>query len=141
MEKAQTPFERLGGSVAVAGIVDRFYALMDSDPDYADLRALHAADLSSASHGLKLFLNAWLGGPRDWFERGLCVMSLHRRFPIPAEVAAQWADAMARAIAAQPGVDRELGQAMAERLGHMAQAMINRASDPHEAAPHMAVVD
>lgn len=129
MSQSATPYQMIGGTDAVAAIVDRFYDLMDSDPSYADLRALHARDLGTVRHGLALFLNAWLGGPKDWFERGSCVMSLHRRFPISSSVADQWSDAMARAIAAQPGIDKQLGLAMAERLGHMARAMVNRAED------------
>ncbi|MCB2014863.1 MAG: globin [Sphingobium sp.] len=129
MSQPATPYQMIGGKDAVAAIVGRFYDLMDSEPGYADLRALHARDLSTVRHGLTLFLNAWLGGPKDWFERGSCVMSLHRRFPIPPSVADQWSDAMARAIAAQPGIDKELGLAMAERLGHMARAMVNRTED------------
>lgn len=133
MTQARSPYEMLGGEAVVAAIVHRFYELMDRDPAYAALRVLHAADLSTVRHGLTLFLNAWLGGPKDWFERKLCVMSLHRRFPIDPVVADQWADAMARAIAAQPGLDETLAQAMAERLGHMAHAMVNQAR-PEQAA-------
>lgn len=132
-QQPATPYEALGGARTVEDIVARFYALMDGGPGYRELRALHAADLSSARNGLTLFLKAWLGGPKDWFERGQCVMSLHRKFPIPAAVAEQWADAMARAIAAQPEIDRQLALAMAERLGHMARAMINTSDEAHQA--------
>jgi len=123
------PYDVIGGSEAVEAIVARFYALIDGDPAYKELRALHAADLSPIQHGLALFLKAWLGGPKDWFERGQCVMSLHRRFPINAQVAEQWAGAMKRAIAAQPQVDERLGLVMSERLTHMARAMINQSED------------
>lgn len=121
-----TPYELLGGSDVVGAIANRFYELMDSEPQYAELRALHAADLGPVRQGLIEFMNAWLGGPKDWFSRGKCVMSLHGPFAITAQAASQWADAMARAIADQPGVDRVLGLAMAERLGDMAMGLVNR---------------
>ena len=41
--------------------------LMEADPAYETLRALHAADLSPMRDSLSDFLMAWLGGPRDWF--------------------------------------------------------------------------
>ncbi|WP_375196513.1 group II truncated hemoglobin [Sphingobium sp.] len=120
-----TPFDRIGGEPTVAAIANRFYDLIEQDPAYADLRAIHAADLSAIRHGLTRFLAGWAGGPRDWFERGQCVMSLHRAFPITPALADQWANAMTRAIAAQPGLDPRLGEAMGEALGHMARGMIN----------------
>lgn len=121
-----TPYELLGGSKVVAAIGNRFYELMDSEPQYAELRALHAPDLGPVRQGLIEFMNAWLGGPKDWFSRGKCVVSLHGPIAITTQVGSQWADAMARAIADQPGIDRALGLAMAERLGDMAMGMVNR---------------
>lgn len=128
-QKPSTPYEILGGHEAVEAIVAHFYQLIDVDPAYKELRALHAADLAPIQHGLTQFLNSWLGGPKDWFERGQCVMSLHRRFPINTGVAEQWADAMKRSISAQPHIDKTLGRAMTERLSHMAQAMVNTTSE------------
>lgn len=123
--KPVTPYELAGGSAAISSIVSRFYELMDSEPAYAELRAIHADDLGPVREGLTQFLNAWMGGPKDWFSQGKCVMSLHREFPISRDIGAQWADAMARAIAGESGVPKDLGLAMAERLGQMARAMIN----------------
>ena len=129
MDAPVTPYEMLGGADVVAAIVDRFYDLMDEEPAYAGVRALHAGDLTKIRAGLKEFLNAWLGGPRDWFDRGVCMMSLHGKFAIPADVARQWADAMRRAIAGQQDVDPRLAEALAERLEQMALGMVNRGSD------------
>ncbi|GLT02284.1 hypothetical protein GCM10007897_36900 [Sphingobium jiangsuense] len=120
-----TPYEMLGGEAVVAAIVDRFYRLMDEEERYAELRALHAPDLGKVKAGLAEFLNAWLGGPRTWFERGACVMSLHRPLAITPQAARQWADAMGRAIADQPGLDEKLAEAMTHRLSQMALAMEN----------------
>jgi len=129
-----TPYARIGGDAPVAAIVDRFYTLLESDPAFTELRALHAADLSPVRHGLTRFLVGWLGGPRDWFERGPCVMSLHRLFPITPALADQWSTAMGRAIAGQPDFDPVLAGRMIDALGHMARGMINIGLDqPAEA--------
>lgn len=123
--KQATPFELIGGSAVTAAIVSRFYELMETDPAYAELRAIHAADLGPVREGLTAFLNAWLGGPKEWFDRGKCVMSLHRAFPITAQMGEQWSDAMGRAIAEQHEMDADLSAAMQIRLSQMAQAMVN----------------
>lgn len=121
---ALTPYWRIGGEAGVRRMVDRFYDLMDSDPAYAELRAMHAADLGPMRESLSGFLAAWLGGPRDWFEQrpGACIMSAHGRFPITSETAGQWTDAMRRAMA-DTGIDADLAGAMDEAFGRMAGAM------------------
>ena len=43
-EEPPSPYERIGGREVLQRIVDRFYDLMDSDPSYAALRAMHAPD-------------------------------------------------------------------------------------------------
>lgn len=95
-----TPYDMAGGAEAVREIVDRFYDLMDTEPEFAALRSLHADDLSPMRKSLTGFLTAWLGGPRDWFEQrpGKCLMSAHKGVAITAQTARQWADAMRRAI-------------------------------------------
>ncbi|MBY8822332.1 globin [Sphingomonas colocasiae] len=130
------PYEAIGGAPAVSAIVSRFYALMDEETDYAPLRAMHAADLGPVAEGLEQFLTAWLGGPSQaWMARNACVMSLHRGLAVTPAIAGQWVQAMARAVAAQPGIDPRLGEAMVARLAQMAHAMISRpASQP---APDM----
>lgn len=121
----RTPYEALGGSEAIRRIVDRFYDLMDKEPQYGPLRAMHATDLAPMRASLAGWLDAWAGGPRDWFDEnpGKCMMSAHRGLGVSRETAGQWIDAMSRAIADCGPEDRELGEAMAERLAMMAGAM------------------
>lgn len=120
-----SPYARIGGDAVVAAIANRFYDIVSQDPAYAELRALHAADLTAVRHGLTRFLIGWLGGPRDWFERGPCIMSLHRAFPITPALADQWALAMTCAIAGQEEIDPAIADAMAQALGHVARGMVN----------------
>ncbi|MCH4151290.1 MAG: globin [Sphingobium sp.] len=122
----KTPYEIAGGGEVIEAIVARFYELMASEPAYAELRAIHAEDLAPVQQGLTQFLKAWMGGPKDWFAQGKCVMSLHRGFPISGAIGGQWAEAMQRAIADQKGMNAELAQALSERLSQMARAMVNQ---------------
>ena len=123
--QGNTPFYLLGGHDVMQAIVDRFYDLMDSDPAYAELRAMHAPDLSPMRKGLTGFLTGWAGGPRDWFDAnpGRCMASVHKPFTISAEVSGQWADAMRRAIADVAPADEKLAKAMAGVLEEMARGM------------------
>ncbi len=123
----KTPFDRIGGKDVIRTMVDRFYDLMDSDPAYAQLRALHAPDLAPMRESLTGFLTAWMGGPRDWFtERpGACVMSAHKPIAIDATVSDQWVDAMRRA-AEDVLDDSEFVAAMSDAFKGMAEGMRNR---------------
>jgi hemoglobin len=121
----QTPFLRLGGTAVFQRIVDRFYDLMDSDPAYAGVRALHAEDLAPMRHSLAGFLSGWAGGPRDWFEAnpGRCMMGIHKAYPIDQALARQWAEAMKRAIADTRTDDADLAEQMADMLERMADGL------------------
>lgn len=64
-----TPFEWIGGEAKVRELVDRFYDLMDLEPQYAALRASHGTTLENARERLFWFLCGWLGGPQHYTER------------------------------------------------------------------------
>jgi len=129
--RPSTPYDRLGGTATLQRIVDRFYDLMDSDPEYAPLRAMHAADLAPMRRSLTGFLAGWSGGPRDWFDAnpGRCMMSLHKPFTIGPDVAGQWAAAMRRAIHDTVGAaDPDVAKAMSDVLDQMAMGMVRPAA-------------
>ena len=124
-----TPYERLGGSAPIVAITNRFYDLMEADPAYAELRAMHAADLAPMRDSLAGFLIGWSGGPRDWFDAkpNRCVMSAHRPLTISAETSGQWMEAMRRAIDdVIGGSDPEIAKVMGDVLQQMATGMISR---------------
>lgn len=125
-QTATTPFDMLGGREPVAKLVNRFYDLVEQDPAYADLRAMHAGSLDKVRESLTSFLVGWLGGPRDWFSKGGCVMTMHSPLAIDTHVTQQWIDAMNRAVADCGFENSELATKMGEALGDMARGMINR---------------
>lgn len=122
-----TPYVLVGGADVVAAIVNRFYDLIDQNPEYKDVRSLHG-DLGPIRESLIGFLTGWMGGPRDWFSQGKCIMSLHGQVAIAPDAADQWAAAMDRAISEQGLPDANLAKQMSEVLGQMARGMINRAA-------------
>ncbi|AZI35982.1 globin-like protein [Caenibius tardaugens NBRC 16725] len=120
-----TPYDLIGGHPTLQRVVERFYDLMEQDPAYAELRALHAPELAPMRHSLTGFLAAWSGGPRDWHTEnpGKCMMSAHKGIAISAAVAEQWADAMTRAIADADLPHADLSAEMTELLARMARSM------------------
>ena len=108
-----TPFERLGGEPAVRALVDRFYDLMDLEPAYAELRAVHGTSLDSARDKLFWFLCGWLGGPQHYVERfgHPRLRARHLPFPIGIRERDQWLACMIQAMR-----EREVDPALAERL-------------------------
>jgi hemoglobin len=64
-----THFELAGGAEGVRTLVDRFYDLMDTAPEAANVRALHARSLKVSRDKLEMFLTGWLGGPPVYVEK------------------------------------------------------------------------
>ncbi|WP_420142194.1 group II truncated hemoglobin [Sphingomonas sp.] len=118
-----TPFERIGGDTRVRALADRFYDLMESDPRYSRLRAMHGEDLAPMRHALAGFLTGWLGGPRDWFQTGRCIMSAHRGMAVTPATAGAWLHAMGRAMA-DTDVPPPVANQMRHAFARMAAAMI-----------------
>ena len=67
--KFATPFDWIGGEGPVKALTERFYDLMDLEPTYRALRAVHGSELVNARQKLFLFLCGWLGGPQHYTER------------------------------------------------------------------------
>ena len=130
--RLNTPFTRIGGRDVIAVMVNHFYDIMDESPDYAALRAMHAADLTPMRESLTDFLTAWMGGPRDWFDKrpGACIMSAHGGYPgMTMKTATQWVSAMKEAAERTVPDDREFTDNMVAAFANMARSMAARADD------------
>ena len=111
-----TAFERLGGETAVRALVDRFYDLMDLEPGYAALRALHPDTLEGSRDKLFWFLCGWLGGPNHYIDRFGHPKLRARHLPYRIGVAErdQWMACMRQAmqeLALDPGLAQRLAEA------------------------------
>jgi len=96
-----TPFEWIGGEARVQLLVDRFYDLMDLEPAYAVLRAVHSTSLDDARQKLFWFLCGWLGGPQYFVERfgHPRLKARHMPFKIGLVERDQWLACMHQAMA------------------------------------------
>jgi hemoglobin len=66
-----TLYELIGGQPVVDNLVEAFYRRMDTLPEAATIRAMHAPDLVHVKIVLKKYLGEWLGGPNHYTsERG-----------------------------------------------------------------------
>ena len=106
-------FDLVGGEARVRELVDRFYDLMDLEPEFAGIRALHPASLDGSRDKLFWFLCGWLGGPDHYIERfgHPRLRARHLPFAIAASERDQWVRCMAWAME-----DVGLPQALRERL-------------------------
>ena len=100
MDPQPTPYELLGGDARVRELVDRFYDLMDLEPAYRELRAVHGSTLESAREKLYLFLSGWLGGPSLYTDRygHPMLRARHLPFAIGALERDQWMACMKQAM-------------------------------------------
>lgn len=123
-----TPYELIGGEAAVRQLVDRFYDLMDSAPEAATIRALHAKSLKASREKLFLFFSGWMGGPQLYVERFGHPKLRMRHFPfsIGAKERDEWLWCMGRALAEQEMPDYVRAHLL-QRLQQLADHMRNRA--------------
>lgn len=122
-----TPFELLGGEAAVRQLVDRFYDLMDLEPGYADLRALHPATLDGSRDKLHWFLCGWLGGPQLYIEKFGHPRLRARHLPYSIGIAErdQWMACMKQAMR-EMNVDEAMSARLAESFFGTADWMRNK---------------
>ena len=68
-EESRTLYDVLGGESKLREMVDRFYDLMELEPEFAGLRALHPPSTEGSRDKLFWFLSGWMGGPNHFVER------------------------------------------------------------------------
>ena len=124
---SRTPYELLGGDAKVRELVERFYDLMELEPNYRLLREVHGASLESAREKLHLFLSGWLGGPSLYTDRfgHPMLRARHLPFSIGNEERDQWMACMMQAME-ETEVPQELSQALGEAFAKTADWMRNR---------------
>jgi len=121
------PYDLLGGETALRRIIDRFYDLMDTVPEYYGIRKLHPQDLAGSRDKLFMFLSGWLGGPGLYIEKYGHPMLSARHLPFSIGVAERdaWMACMQQALT-ETGVEPALREGLLKALYGTADWMRNR---------------
>lgn len=111
-------------------LVDRFYDLVESDPEAANLRRLHGPSLASAREKLTLYLTGWTGGPPVYVQRYGHPMLRARHLPFAIGVTErnEWLWCMERALQ-EHGLPDEIREFLLTKLRPLADHMRNRVED------------
>lgn len=122
-------YEWIGGEERVHALTERFYDLMDQEPDFAVLRAVHGSQLSNARQRLFWFLCGWMGGPQHYSQRfgHPQLRARHLPFAIGITERDQWLACMDRAMA-ETEVDAALRARLRESFFQTADWMRNQGS-------------
>lgn len=96
----QSTFDLIGGETKLRELVDRFYDLMELEPEFAGIRAMHPTPLDSSRDKLFWFLCGWTGGPDLYIERfgHPRLRARHLPYPIATDERDQWLRCMAWAM-------------------------------------------
>ena len=123
----ETPFDWVGGETAVRALADRFYDLMDREPAYAGIRAMHPESLDDSRQKFFWFLCGWLGGPQHYVERfGHPRLRMrHMPFAIGIKERDQWLTCMNQAMT-ELQMDAELVSRLNDSFFRTADFMRNK---------------
>ena len=127
----KTPFEYFG-ETGVRQLVDVFYDVMEESPHAAEIRAMHADDLSPMRKALTAYLISWMGGPPVYMalKGSMCLTDAHAPFVIGPKARDQWLECMTRALD-KCDVDPEVKAMLEIPFKRVAEAVQNSASDEH----------
>ena len=94
------PYAILGGEAPLRRVVERFYELMDTVPEYYGIRKLHPESLAGSTDKLFWFLSGWLGGPALYMEKigHPMLRGRHLPFAIGKDERDQWLACMKQAL-------------------------------------------
>ena len=125
--QAPTAFELVGGEERVRALVDRFYDLMDLEPEFAGIRALHPPTLDGSRDKFFWFLCGWMGGPDHYISRfgHPRLRARHMPFAIGIVERDQWLACMDQAMG-ETGVPEGLRERLRGSFFQTADWMRNR---------------
>jgi hemoglobin len=135
----QTPYQILGAD-GIQHLVNTFYDIMDSLPDAAALRAMHAKDLAPMKQKLAEYLTGWMGGPPLYADKygTVCMTTPHEPYPIGPAERDQWLLCMDKALQ-QTGASEELVEMLKVPLFRIADAVRNK-QGPSSAAANANII-
>jgi hemoglobin len=135
----QTPYQILGED-GIRALTSTFYDMMDSLPEAAGLRAMHAKDLSVMKEKLADYLIGWMGGPPLFAEKygTVCMTTPHEPYHIGPAERDQWLLCMDKALE-QTGASDELKEMLKIPLFRIADAVRNK-QGPSSAATNPNII-
>ena len=122
-----TTYEKIGGEATVSRLTARFYELMDSVPQFAELRAIHPESLAGSQEKLFMFLSGWMGGP-DLFVENFGhprLRARHMPFTIGVRERDQWVACMALAME-DVGLSEDIRKVLLHNFFNTADFMRNK---------------
>ncbi|AKU24228.1 group II truncated hemoglobin [Massilia sp. MB5] len=95
-----TLYDVIGGESKLREMVDRFYDLMELEPEFAGIRTMHPPSTEGSRDKLFWFLSGWMGGPDLFVERfgHPRLRARHLPFAIASDERDQWLRCMAWAM-------------------------------------------
>lgn len=126
MQSAQTPYQLLGEQ-GIRDLVDAFYDIMDTLPEAAGIRAMHAPDLTPMKEKLSEYLIGWMGGPPLYASKygTVCMTEPHEPYHIGPAERDQWLLCMDKALE-QIGASDEVVRMLKIPLFRVADTVRNR---------------
>ncbi len=123
-----TVYALIGGAAPLQAVVERFYDLMELEPEFAGIRTLHPPSTDGSRDKLFCFLSGWMGGPDLYQERygHPRLRARHLSYPIGTSERDQWLRAMAWAMQ-DVGVEASLQLRLMESFYQTADWMRNKA--------------
>lgn len=125
---SSTLYDMIGGDVKLRELVDRFYDLMDLEPEFASIRKLHPALLDHSRDKFYWFLSGWSGGPDLYIARfgHPRLRARHLPYAIASPERDQWLRCMALAMQ-DVGMQQELQERLLTSFFQTADWMRNQA--------------
>ncbi|WP_028995637.1 group II truncated hemoglobin [Azonexus hydrophilus] len=126
-EKQATTYEKIGGEAMVGKLADRFYELMDTVPQFTELRAMHPPSLAGSRDKLFKFLSGWFGGPDLFVEEygHPRLRARHMPFAIGTLERDQWVACMVLAME-DVGIEEDTRKVLLNNFFNTADFMRNK---------------
>lgn len=120
-------FDLIGGSGRLRELVDRFYDLMELEPEFSGIRTLHPTPLDGSRDKLYWFLSGWTGGPDLFVERfgHPRLRARHLPYAIASPERDQWLRCMALAMQ-DVGIEETLQERLMQSFFQTADWMRNK---------------
>ena len=125
-EEKSNLYALIGGADNLRQMVDRFYDLMELEPEFAGIRAMHPTPLDGSRDKLFWFLSGWMGGPDLYISQfgHPRLRARHLPFAIASNERDQWLRCMAWAMQ-DVGIEAGLQQHLMQSFYQTADWMRN----------------